>query len=89
MPVDRVALIQERLSAALAPLELSIEDDSWRHAGHAGARDGGHFSVRIVSPAFVGKRLVERHRLIYAALGEAMRTEIHALQIDAKAPGER
>ena len=88
MPIDRVALIQERLSQALSPTELRIGDDSWRHAGHAGARDGGHFSVRIVSPAFAGKRLVERHRLIYAALGEAMKTEIHALQIDAKAPGE-
>ena len=88
MSTDRVALIRERLTTALEPVELSIEDDSWRHAGHAGARDGGHFSVRVVSAAFAGKRLVERHRLVYAALGEAMRGQIHALQIDAKAPGE-
>lgn len=88
MPIDRAALIRERLSQTLSPTELNIEDDSWRHAGHAGARDGGHFSVRITSAAFAGKRLVERHRMIYAALGDAMRTEIHALQIDARAPGE-
>ncbi len=88
MATDRVALIRERLSAALAPINLEIEDDSWRHAGHAGARQGGHFTVRIRSAAFAGKRPLERHRLIYAALGDAMQTEIHALQIDARAPQE-
>lgn len=86
MPTDRVALIRERLVAAFAPSELVIEDDSWRHAGHAGARDGGHFSVRITSAAFAGKRPLERHRMVYDALGDAMKTEIHALQIDARAP---
>ncbi len=89
MPIDRVALIRERLSAAFTPDLLEIEDDSWRHAGHAGARDGGHFSVRITSAAFAGKRAIERHRMVYAALGDAMKTEIHALQIDAKGPDGR
>lgn len=88
MPVDRVALIRERLTAALSPAELHIEDDSWRHAGHAGAAGGGHFTVRVVSEAFRGLSPIKRHRLVYAALGEAMRTEIHALQIEARAPGE-
>lgn len=88
MPLDRVALIRERLTAALSPAELHIEDDSWRHAGHAGAAGGGHFSVRIVSEAFRGLTPIKRHRLVYAALGDTMRTEIHALQIEAAAPGE-
>lgn len=88
MPVDRVALIRERLTAALSPAELHIEDDSWRHAGHAGAAGGGHFTVRVVSEAFRGLSPIKRHRLVYAALGDAMRTEIHALQIEARSPGE-
>lgn len=88
MPTDRITLIQERLSAALQPLDLQITDDSWQHAGHAGAGKGGHFSVSIVSSAFEGKRLIQRHRLVYDALGAAMQTEIHALQIDARTPAE-
>lgn len=86
MPIDRVALIRERLGAALSPTELQVEDDSWQHAGHAGAASGGHFSVKIVSAAFAGKRPLERHRMVYDALGDAMKTEIHALQIDARVP---
>ena len=88
MPIDRIALIQERLSGALSPLALEVIDDSWQHAGHAGARSGGHFTVNITSAAFEGKRLLQRHRLVYDALGEAMKTEIHALQIHARAPSE-
>lgn len=88
MSIDRVALIETRLRAALAPSALEILDDSWKHAGHAGARQGGHFTVRVTSSAFAGLRLIQRHRLIYDALGEAMKTEIHALQIEARAPGE-
>ena len=85
---DRVALIRERL-AMLAPLGLDVEDDSHRHAGHAGARDGrGHFRVRIVSAAFDGLAPLARHRAVYAALGDMMQTDIHALAIDARAPGE-
>ncbi|HEY6986604.1 MAG TPA: BolA family protein, partial [Rhodanobacteraceae bacterium] len=83
----RVEQIRERLTAALAPESLDIADDSHRHAGHAGARDGrGHFRVRIVSAAFAGKSALARHRAVYAALGELMQSDIHALAIDARAP---
>ena len=86
---DRVTLIRERLQAALAPEHIEIIDDSARHAGHAGARGGGgHFILNIVSPAFEGRSLLERHRLVYDALGDAMHTEIHALSIRAQTPGE-
>ena len=87
---DRVALIRERLTNAFAPSALDIQDDSAKHAGHAGARaGGGHFNVHIVASAFVGKPLVERHRMVYAALGDAMRNDvIHALSIQAKSPDE-
>ena len=86
----RVAQIEQRLRAALAPLRLDITDDSARHAGHAGARasGGGHFLVTIVSPAFTGKNLIERHRLVYAALGELMHNDIHALSLQALSPDE-
>lgn len=85
----RVAQIRARLEAALAPSALEVEDDSHRHAGHAGARDGrGHFHVRIVSQAFHGQPALARHRAVYAALGELMQTDIHALAIDARAPEE-
>ncbi|MGN6519373.1 MAG: BolA family protein [Dokdonella sp.] len=85
----RVDRIRERLAAALAPLALDIEDESHRHAGHAGARDGrGHFRVRVVSAAFRGQLPLARHRAVYAALGELMHTDIHALAIDARAPEE-
>lgn len=85
----RVEQIRARLEAALAPRELAIEDDSHRHAGHPGARDGrGHFRVRVVSDAFRGQAPLARHRAVYAALGELMQTDIHALAIDARAPEE-
>lgn len=88
--MDRVAMIRERLMAALAPESIDVKDDSAEHAGHAGARSGGgHFQVTIVSAAFAGKSLVERHRMIYDALGNAMRDEIHALVIRASAPDGR
>ena len=88
MSEARVAAIRERL-AALAPLEIDVEDESHRHVGHAGARDGrGHFRVRIVSNAFDGLAPLARHRAVYAVLGEMMQTDIHALAIDARAPGE-
>lgn len=86
---ERVEAIRRRLTATLAPVELAIEDESHRHAGHAGARDGrGHFRVRIVSAAFAGKPPLARHRAVYDALGELMQTDIHALAIDARAPEE-
>jgi BolA protein len=86
---DRVALIRERLQAALAPESLDIQDDSAQHAGHAGARSGGgHFKLTIVADGFRGKSLLERHRLVYEALGGMMSTEIHALSISAYTPDE-
>ena len=86
---DRVALIRERLTVALSPQDLEIIDESHKHARHEGARDGGgHFSIRVVSQAFRGKNLLERHRMVYAAMGDAMHREIHALSIKAQAPGE-
>lgn len=86
---QRVPAIRAALEAAFAPDRLEIRDDSHRHAGHAGARDGrGHFHVEIVSAAFAGMAPIRRHRAVYAALGELMTTDIHALQIRARAPGE-
>lgn len=87
---DRVALIRERLEAVLAPQSLDIIDESHKHAGHAGAQSGGgHFIVNIVSEAFKDKNLIQRHRMIYDALGDAMHNEIHALSIKASTPEER
>ncbi|PKO33159.1 MAG: BolA family transcriptional regulator [Betaproteobacteria bacterium HGW-Betaproteobacteria-7] len=74
--------------ASLAPLSLEIEDESHRHAGHAGARDGGHFRVAIVAAVFSGKGTLARHRLVYDAAGDLMRGRIHALSIHARAPEE-
>ena len=90
MPASRVAQIEQRLRAGLAPLRLEIVDESARHAGHAGAREsgGGHFAVTIVSAAFAGQSLLARHRLVYDALGEVLRREIHALSIRALSPDE-
>lgn len=86
---DRVALIRERLQTALSPQSLEIQDDSARHAGHPGARGGGgHFHVVIVADAFRGKPLLERHRMVYGALGSMMSSEIHALSISAYSPEE-
>lgn len=86
--MTRIERIREAMSA-LQPVTLEVMDDSHKHAGHEGARDGrGHFTVRIVSPVFAGKAPLARHRAIYAALGEMMQTDIHALAIEAKAPGE-
>ena len=85
----RVARIEARLTEALAPLDLAVGDDSALHAGHAGAASGGgHYSVRIVSDRFEGLRLVMRHRLVYDAVHDMMKAEIHALAITALAPSE-
>lgn len=86
---DRVSMIRERLSAALSPSQLEIEDDSHKHVGHPGAAaGGGHFNVLIVSDAFQDKSLIQRHRMVYEAMGDAMQKEIHALSIQAKTPDE-
>lgn len=84
----RVAAMEARL-AVLDPVSLDIIDESHKHAGHAGARDGGgHYVVNIVSTQFAGKNTVARHRMIYLALAEMMKSEIHALTIQALAPDE-
>jgi BolA protein len=81
--------INRRLQAAFEPETLGVEDESHQHAGHEGAKDGrGHFRVLIVAEAFSGKTLLERHRMVYRALDEMMRLDIHALAIDAWAPEE-
>jgi BolA family transcriptional regulator, general stress-responsive regulator len=85
---ERVEKIRQVLTARLAPIALEIRDDSAKHAGHAGAREGGHFSVDVVSDQFVGRTRMQRHQLVYAAVSELMRTDIHALSIEARAPQE-
>jgi BolA protein len=82
-------MIEAALRAALAPEQLEVHDESHRHRGHAGAADGrGHFRVRIVSPRFAGQTRLARHRLVYAALGAELESEVHALAIQALAPDE-
>ena len=80
--------IEATLRAAFAPQELAVIDDSHLHAGHAGAREGRHFSVRIRSARFAGLSRVARHRLVYDALGPLASQGIHALALDARAPGD-
>ncbi|OHC64928.1 MAG: BolA family protein [Rhodocyclales bacterium RIFCSPLOWO2_02_FULL_63_24] len=80
--------MREKLGV-LDPVAVEIIDDSAKHAGHAGARSGGgHYRLAIVSPRFAGCRTMERHRLVYDALGPLMKREIHALSITAKSPDE-
>ena len=87
--MNRIERIRALLEAGLSPLHLQVSDDSHQHAGHEGARDGrGHFSVEIVSEAFLGKPSLARHRAVYAALGDMMVTDIHALTMKVMAPGE-
>jgi len=76
------------LAAALAPTALELVDDSAAHAGHAGARSGAHFNLRIVSPRFAGLARIARHRLVYDALRPWMAEGVHALAIDARTPDE-
>lgn len=83
---ERMAAIRSLLEASLGPCELSIRDDSAAHAGHAGAREGGHFHVQVSSARFRGLPLVARHRLVYDALAPLMGHGIHALSIDARLP---
>jgi BolA protein len=85
--MSAVEQIRSRL-AALEPAELDIRDDSAQHAGHAGAKEGGHYAVRIVSPRFAGLSTMQRHRLVYDAIGDLPGARIHALSISAKTPDE-
>ena len=88
-PKLRVKAIEDTLNEAFAPEALGVEDEGHLHEGHEGARDGrGHFRVLIISSAFDGKSLLERHRMVYKALGEMMRLDIHALAFDAWSPDE-
>ena len=86
---QRVERIRALLVEALDPAAIEVVDDSHKHVGHAGARGGqGHFSVDIVSAAFASKLPLARHRLVYAALGDMLQTDIHALAIRARTPEE-
>jgi len=87
-PHVSAAAVHEQLQRALAPVALEVIDDSAAHAGHAGAREGSHLTVRIVSARFAGLPRVARHRLVYDALSTLMPQGIHALAIDARAPDE-
>ncbi|HWW79258.1 MAG TPA: BolA family protein [Steroidobacteraceae bacterium] len=82
------AEIRTALEGELAPTSIEIVDDSARHAGHAGAREGGHFRVTLVSAAFQGRPQLERHRMVYAAVASLMGRGIHALNIVARTPEE-
>ncbi len=82
-----IETLRQRL-AVLEPTQIEIEDDSHQHAGHAGAREGGHFKLLIVSPRFVGQTTMQRHRLVYDSVGDLKAVGIHALSIKAKAPTE-
>ncbi len=84
----RANRLRERLESALAPQSITIVDESHRHAGHAGARGGGHFAVHIVATRFAGLTPLERHRVVYQAVGDLLGGEVHALSIRARAPGE-
>lgn len=85
--MNRSETIRAQL-AVLEPSLVEIEDDSARHAGHAGASGGGHFRLTIVSSRFAGCRTLERQRMVYDALASLLKREIHALSIIAKTPDE-
>jgi BolA family transcriptional regulator, general stress-responsive regulator len=78
--------VQAVLREALHPVALEVQDDSHLHAGHAGAREGRHFTVRVTSAAFIGLTRVQRHRLVYHALRSLVAQGIHALAIEAHTP---
>ena len=80
--------LENVLTLALTPTTLTIQDDSALHAGHAGNTGGGHYSIVIVSKAFEGLPLIKRHKLVYEAAAALMKTDIHALSIQAKTPTE-
>jgi len=87
-PTPVAAAIEADLRRQLQPDTIELRDDSHLHAGHAGAREGGHFTVRVVAGCFAGHNRVARHRLVYSALGPLAARGIHALAIEALAPGE-
>lgn len=86
---NRLERMRTHLATALTTDDIELIDDSHRHAGHAGARDGrGHFRVRVVAEKFAGLRSLQRHQLVYQSLGDMMQTDIHALNIVALTPEE-
>jgi BolA family transcriptional regulator, general stress-responsive regulator len=87
--IVRLEKIRLAIESALKPSRLEIVDQSHRHAGHVGAQDGrGHFDVLVVSEGFRGKLPLARHRLVFAAVGDLMQTDIHALSIKALTPDQ-
>jgi BolA protein len=86
--MTKATQLQALLQTALSPATVGVEDDSHLHAGHAGARDGQHFTVHLVSARFAGLSRVARHRLVYDSLGSLSALGVHALAIVAKAPDE-
>ncbi len=86
MSNQREQMIRQRIDAALKPESLELIDDSHLHAGHGAT--GGHYTVRIVSDSFAGKNMIQRHRLVYDAVGDLMNSEIHALSIQAHTTDE-
>ena len=88
--MSRADRIREAL-ATLAPTELSVVDDSARHAGHGGASPAGetHFIVTVVSPMFEGRTRIERQRMVYALVDAELQSGLHALQLTTRAPGEQ
>lgn len=87
MSKKREQLIRERIDSALKPESFELIDDSHLHVGHGAT--GGHYTVRIVSEHFIGKNLIQRHRLVYEAVGDLMESEIHALSIEANVPDKK
>ncbi len=86
--MNRIESMRGKL-ASLNPVSIEIIDESHKHAGHAGAKEGGgHYLLKIVTPGFAGMNTMARHRMIYSALGEMMKRDIHALNIQAKTPDE-
>ena len=86
-PEERMAAIESALKATFKDLtRCEVQDDSHEHAGHRSHGGMGHFTVRLTSPDFAGKSLIQRHRMVYAALGELMQTDIHAVSIDTNTP---
>lgn len=87
---ERVNTIEKLLNSAFAPTEILVKDQSHLHAGHAGAKEGkGHFDVKIVSEKFAGQSRINRHRMVYDALGPFMQSDVHALRINAISPTDQ
>ena len=86
--MDRIEAIKERINKQLQTMQLDIVDESHLHDGHSGKGGAGNFDVTITAEAFNGKSLIERHRMVYLAVDDLMKTEIHALSIKANATDE-